>query len=274
MAVITLTTDFGTIDEYAGVMKGAVLKANPHVSLVDISHHIPAFDVMAAARMLNAAFHYFPDKTVHVVVVDPGVGSQRGIIAFDMEHHRFLVPDNGIPAYLIRGRTVDAMVRLKTGDEIIKGVSATFHGRDLFAPAAARMADGLPLSSLGADVDPATLVSVDVLDKHLDPENRVHGIITFIDHFGNVITDLDRGALTNLFGEFKDEYLEVTLNHRRVRGLFHHYGQVSVASPLMVIGSRGYLEIAVNCGSAKDYFKVATGDGIWVSINPEAIKKI
>ncbi|GAB6095139.1 SAM-dependent chlorinase/fluorinase [Desulfatiferula olefinivorans] len=260
MAVVTFITDFGTEDEYAGVMKGAVLTVNPQVTLVDISHHIPPFDVFAAARMLEASFAFFPEKTVHVTVVDPGVGSDRAIVAFDMAGHRFLAPDNGIPARLIRRRTVDAMVRLAMPDCL----SPTFHGRDVFAPAAARLAGGCALSELGPSFDPADLVALPETPGRLTPEGRLHGRIVAVDHFGNLITDLDRGGLVSAWGAFSGEKLTASVGCGQVRGLFNHYDQGPAKGPLMVVGSRGCLEIAVNRGSARDLFQAGVGDEIVV----------
>lgn len=266
MTVITLTTDFGTNDEYAGVMKGAVLRINPRVTLVDLCHLIPPFDVMAAARMLDASFAYFPEKTVHVIVVDPGVGSSRAIVAFEMDGHFFLAPDNGIPAYLIRRRMVGQMVRLRVEEKNAHRVSTTFHGRDLFAPAAAKMADGIPLSCLGPDVDPAGLVVVGEPGHQVEDDGSVCARITAIDRFGNLITDLDCRALSDLMGAFEGRDLVATLGQGWVRGLVDHYHHVPLSRPLVVTGSRGCLEIAVNCGSAREYFKVSRGDGVRFSL--------
>lgn len=262
MAVITFTTDFGLKDEYAGVMKGAVLSANPHVQLVDISHHIPSFDIMEAARMLEASYPYFPAGSVHVVVVDPGVGSSRSIVAFEMEGHRFLVPDNGIAAYLIREKTVDALVRLEKAGPVKGAYSETFHGRDVFAPTAARMAEGRPLSELGPSMAPSGLVSAKVTLHVMNPDGSVQADIAKIDIFGNVITDLHVDTLGRWIGSEFHGRLEARLGRGRVRGLYHHYGEVALFSPLMVVGSRGFLEIAVNQGSAKEHFGVEPGDHV------------
>lgn len=266
MAVVTFITDFGLQDEYAGVMKGAVLRVNPGVHLVDISHHIPSFDVMEAARMLEASYPYFPEGSVHVVVVDPGVGSSRSIVAFDMAGHRFLVPDNGIPAYLIREKTMTGMVRVEKSVGDAGNVSETFHGRDVFAPVAARMADGCPLGELGTALDPSTLVPATVTLHMMTPDGSVQAGIAKIDTFGNVITDLHVDTLTRWFGPDTHDRLEARLGCGRVRGLCHHYGEVGVSSPLMVVGSRGYVEIAVNQGAASDYFGVDPGDHVTFSL--------
>jgi hypothetical protein len=264
MAVVTFITDFGIEDEYVGVMKGAVLRANPRVTLVDISHHIPPFDVLAAARMLAASFAFFPEKTVHVTVVDPGVGSNRAIVAFDMAGHRFLAPDNGIPFYLTEHRSVDGMVRLEMNERGDNPVSATFHGRDLFAPAAARLAGGVPLSELGPVIDPAELVIAPAPSTRMSSDGRVSGTIVAVDHFGNLITDLARQTLERSWGRLEDGALVATVGHGRVRGLFSHYDQGASGEPLMVVGSRGFLEISVNRGSARDLFQAARGDEVVV----------
>lgn len=266
MAVITFITDFGIEDEYAGVMKGAVLRVNPHVHPVDISHHVPAYDILEAARMLEASYPYFPEGSVHVVVVDPGVGSSRAIVAFDMAGHRFLVPDNGIAAYLIRDKSVAAMVCVEQGADLKNRPSETFHGRDVFAPAAARMAGGCPLHEIGPALDVSSLVPARVARHVVAPDGSVQAGVAKIDIFGNVITDLHIDTLRQLIGHAAHKRIQVRLGQGRVRGICHHYGEVDTSIPLMVVGSRGYVEIAVNQGSAKDYFGVLPGDPVVFSL--------
>ena len=262
MAVISLTTDFGLADEYVGVMKGAILRVNPHVQIVDISHNVPAFDVMAGARMMEAVFPYFPEGTVHVGVVDPGVGSSRAIVAFDMAGHRFVVPDNTMASYLIRGRLVDGLVAVPVPYEASRKASDTFHGRDVFAPAAARLAKGCALSELGAPVAPNALVPVVEKDHGLEADGTVIARIAAIDSFGNVITDLRYTEAQALFHGVPDRNLGVLIGECRVCGLVHHYSEKKRDEDALVVGSRGYLEIAVNQGSARNRHKVSRGDRV------------
>jgi S-adenosyl-L-methionine hydrolase (adenosine-forming) len=264
MAVVSLITDFGLDDEYTGVMKGAVLRVNPQVTLVDICHRIAPFDIPAAARMLAASYAFFPERTVHVVVVDPGVGSERNIVAIDMDRHLFLVPDNGIGAYLAQGLQVDDLVCVEPERLGLDPLSATFHGRDLFAPVAAHMASGMPLRELGSPYDASLLVTLpDVMEMN-QHEGRIDGRITSIDRFGNLITGIDRDSVLAVSGDGGCESLELTLCGQRIKGLARYYEQVAAGKSLMLIGSRGYLEVAVNQGSAKQVFQASVGDPVTV----------
>src|SRR5688572_22233904 len=170
--VVTLTTDFGTQDGYVGAMKGVILALAPTARIVDVSHDVPAFDVAAGAFAIATAARWFPPGTVHVGVVDAGVGSARAAVAIAAGDQLFVGPDNGL--FALAAPVVDAAVRL----EAPAGAAATFHGRDVFAPAAARLARGEPLSSLG----PAHALAAPA---------RARGLVIHVDRFGNLVTDLD-----------------------------------------------------------------------------------
>lgn len=262
MAVVSFITDFGTDDEYQGVMKGSLLRVNPQVTLVDISHQIPPFDTMAAARMLVASFPFFPEGTVHVVVVDPGVGSDRHIVAIDMDGHLFLVPDNGIASYLTQGHSVAGLCRIEPDRLGIEPYSETFHGRDLFAPVAARMASGMPFETLGTAITVDALVPHGGQESHISPDGRLQGRITSIDRFGNLITNIHKTAVLALCGDSGRDLLELWIGNRRIRGLMRFYDQAPVGQALMLFGSREFLEAAVNQGSAQREFQAFNGDEV------------
>ncbi|MCY4672783.1 MAG: SAM-dependent chlorinase/fluorinase [Bacteroidetes bacterium] len=250
-STITLTTDFGNSEGYVGAMKGTMLSINPDLLLIDITHEVNAFDVAAAAFVLRQITKYFSAGTVHLVVVDPGVGSARRAVALRHSDQYFVGPDNGLFTLLLETETPDQMVELKAPDD--STLSATFHGRDLFSPAAARLASGTPLEELGTPF--AKL-------KHLqwalpiDDEEGIRGWVVYIDHFGNCITNISR----SLFEKRRTgRKIKGYAGSGIIRGIHNTYSDVPVNEPLMLFGSSDLLEIAVNQGSAAELLYVQRG---------------
>ncbi len=250
-STITLTTDFGNSDGYVGAMKGMMLGINPDLVLIDITHEVKAFDIAAAAFVLRQVIKFFSAGTVHLVVVDPGVGSARRAVALRHNDQFFVGPDNGLFTLLLETDTPDQMVELKAPND--SSLSATFHGRDLFAPSAARMASGAPLEELGTPF--AKL-------KHLhwalpiDDEEGIRGWIVYIDHFGNCITNISRALFeTRQNGRKAKGYAGSGI----IRGIHKTYIDVPVSEPVMLFGSSDLLEIAINQGSAADLLHIQRG---------------
>jgi S-adenosyl-L-methionine hydrolase (adenosine-forming) len=239
MAIVTLLSDFGASDVYVGVMKARVLAAHPEARLVDLTHQVPPQDVRAGAFQLVQAARWFPRGTVHLAVVDPGVGTARRAIAIEGEQAFFVGPDNGLLT-AAAGRIKRAVVL-----PIPKGASHTFHGRDVFAPVAGRLSSGAPLASLGA---PAGRLAK---SKWPAPK-RGRGEIVHVDHFGNLITNF-----TSLDGE-------LVAGTFRARKLRRAYGDVAPGEPLALIGSHGFVEIAVRDGSAANLLGLQRGAALSV----------
>ena len=240
MTVITLLTDFGPTDAYVGAMKGVIAGIAPEARVVDLTHNVPARDIYAGAFHLLTAHRYFPAGTIHVAVVDPGVGTQRAIVAVRAGAHVFVGPDNGVLRWAIddAGGPVSA-VRVEDRRYALPEVSATFHGRDVMAPAAAHLAVGVPLESLG----PPTAQ----LSGERFPEPRDgRGVVVHVDHFGNCITNLppDIAALEVL--------------GRRL-AVAPAYAAAPAGRAIAVAGSAGFLEIAVNGGSAAALLGIGRG---------------
>jgi hypothetical protein len=233
MAIVSLLSDFGASDVYVGVMKARVLAADPAARLVDLTHAVPPQDVQAGAFHLAQAARWFPRGSVHLAVVDPGVGTARRALAIEGEEAFFVGPDNGLLT-AAAGRIKRAVVL-----PVPKGASSTFHGRDVFAPAAGRLSAGAPLSSLGAPA--GRLVAL---------KRPAPGAIVHVDHFGNLITNL-----TSLEGE-------LVAGAFRTRKLARAYGDVAPGEPLALIGSHGFVEIAVRDGSAARALGLRRGDGV------------
>ena len=266
MSVITILSDFGVDDEYVGVMKGVILSICPSVSIVDISHQIDPQDIAQAAYLIAAAYRFYPKGTVHLIVVDPGVGSQRDILALDHAGHVFIAPDNGVLTLLMNQEKSDTIVRIHNADYFLKPVSATFHGRDIFAPIGAHIVNGTGLEDLGSKIDVRDIVHLEDLNCRLSENGELIGKIISIDRFGNLITNIDSNSLARLRQNSAENRLQIRINTHVIFDLSDTYASAAPSSPLALIGSRNYLEIAVNCGSAKQHFKAQKGDAVRVKI--------
>ncbi|MGD9972438.1 MAG: S-adenosyl-l-methionine hydroxide adenosyltransferase family protein [Desulfatirhabdiaceae bacterium] len=260
--VITLLTDFGLHHEYVGVMKGVILSILPPVRIVDLSHGIGPQDITAAAYMIFAAYPYFPKGTVHVVVVDPGVGSHRNMIAASCGGHFFVAPDNGLLTKIVESEEFEQAVRITNTDYFLPNISRTFHGRDVFAPVAAHVASGVGLEKLGHPVQSRDLVHLLGLDPDISLDGTLKGRVVTSDHFGNLITNISEIHLMNICPKHLWHLLEITVGNHGIQGMKRCYSQVDVGMPLAVIGSRGYLEIAVNSGSAAELLQFKNGQSL------------
>ena len=255
MRVITLTTDFGATDWFVGTMKGVILGINPQVQIVDVTHEISPGDTRGGAFALAASYNFFPRRTIHVVVVDPGVGSQRGAIAVQTANYFFVGPDNGVLSFALSREKIKAVRQITNEHLILQPVSNTFHGRDLFAPVAAHLSKGWPIQKAG----PATKGFVKI--DWPEPRRRwrsIVGEIVYIDRFGNAITNIDPEAL---FAPTESP-CEVLVKHNRLCQLGSFYQAVSARKPIAVLGSSGFLEIALNGGSAAKKFDLKIGDTV------------
>jgi S-adenosylmethionine hydrolase len=264
MAIVTLCTDFGTRDEYVGVLKGVILSVNPSATIVDLSHRIPPQDVVAAAYMLCASYIYFPEGSVHTAIVDPGVGTARAIVAARFQGHMFLAPDNGLLPLMFCGAEPAEVVQVDNQDLFRQPVSRTFHGRDIFAPVAAHLAKGIELKAVGHAIAPSRLQRTDQDTPHFDPAVGIKGHIVGIDRFGNLITDIGLSLLDRLTSDVMNGEIETQIGDHRILGLVNHYAEGSSGRPVVLIGSRGCLEIAVNCGNAAEALRATRGDGVCV----------
>lgn len=275
MAVLTLTTDFGTSDGYVGTMKGVILSIAPQARLVDLSHAIPAHGVRSAAYVLYAAAPFFPEGAVHLVVVDPGVGTQRRALAFRTSRATFVGPDNGLFTYVLMEAGRWQVVELNNPAYHLEHVSATFHGRDVFAPAAAHLAAGVPLEDLGSPVTNPLFLPPPRLEVGWE---ELVGEVLHVDRFGNLITSIGRlhwerrqVKLTPAFqaesvprASFPPGRVQVEIAGMRLQGLHRTYGAVEVDQPLALVGSGGFLEIGVREGSAAERLGAKRGDPVIV----------
>ncbi len=256
--IITLITDFGHRDGYVGAMKGVMLNIFPAATIVDISHEIAPQDIDGAAFVLNSIYKFFSPGTVHVVVVDPGVGGERRILAAAAGSHLFLAPDNGVLKFVLEKNKSADVYHVSNSKYFLAEVSRTFHGRDIFAPAAAHLAKGIPIAELGP---PVRDWKVGRLPRLVEREREIFGEIIYVDRFGNLISNipgdvLQRGHHTQIV---------VKLAGAVIVGLVESYFAGKEGKPIALIGSAGYLEIAVNGGDAQKTLHCQIGDEINVN---------
>jgi S-adenosylmethionine hydrolase len=257
MRIITLTTDFGTDDWFVGTMKGVIATICPKATVVDITHGIASEDIRAGAFALASSYKYFPKGTVHVAIVDPGVGSKRRAIVIQTERCFFVGPDNGVLSFALRGEKIKAVHALENKAYFLKSVSQTFHGRDVFAPVAAHLARGVSIAEFGPTI--TDFVRLDWPEPKVLSKS-VEGEVIYIDKFGNAITNIPAASVASL-GE---GYFIVFKGRKRICAIGTHYQSVPTRQAVAVPGSSGYLEIAVNGGNASAILGLHVEDPIEV----------
>lgn len=251
--VIALLSDFGSRDHYAGTMKGVILGICPDVALVDISHDIPAHDVLTAALELAACYKYFPPATIFLTVVDPGVGSARRGLAADIGDYRFVAPDNGVLTAVFQEAPPRKVVELTERRYARPTVSRTFEGRDRFAPAAAWLARGIQLAALGRAL--ADYHRLDI-PKPEAAADALSGTVLRIDHFGNAVTNIDRRT----FERFVDGgQVQVEAGAHRIGRLVATYSDIGPDEVCALFGSTDRLELAANSTSAAERLSLSRG---------------
>lgn len=255
--IVTLTTDFGLDDAYVGIMKGVVLSqmAGKPVQLVDLSHQIPAQDIRRAAFLLWSAIENFPPGTVHLAVVDPGVGSDRRAIVIKAGGQFFVGPDNGLFSAAIGRFPFFKVYHLNKEEHFSDSVSATFHGRDIFAPIAGKLAAGAEIASLGTELDPKNdegLKFFELFDAEVEDE-RVVGKVLFADSFGNLVTNVPHSLLRWL----SPEKSKIQIGHHRLEGWKRTFSDVESGEAVAYINSFGLLEVAVRKHSAVELMEIS-----------------
>jgi len=255
MTVITLTTDFGLTDPFVGIMKGVIASHAPGVPVIDVSHGVPAQDVVAGALVLRHAVPYFPRDSVHVAVVDPGVGTERRALCVETAAGVLVGPDNGVLSLAASVLETRRIVHLTEERFFLTPRSGTFHGRDVFAPVAAALATGTPAATLGETIGDMATVSLPAISREAD---RLSGVVLYIDRFGNLLTNIDVDAL----GAFPAAGVRIA--RERIAGVRASYGAVERGALVAVVNSWGLLEIAVRDGSAAARLAVGVGTPVVV----------
>lgn len=258
--IITLITDFGLSDPYAGIMKGVILTINPHAGIIDISHQIKMGHITQAAYFLLESYRFFPKGTVHIAVVDPGVGGGRRPILLETQNHFFVGPDNGLFWPIIRSHQQIKIIHLTERKYFLSDVSHTFHGRDIFASVAAHLSGGIDPLKMGTAInDP---VSIKVASPE-QKKNILSGQVIHVDHFGNLITNIHRKALEQFLGGAFPIIMAGTL---KIDGMLKTYMDTDEGMPLALIGSSDCVEIAVNLGRACDHVDMDSEDIIGIKV--------
>lgn len=253
--IISLLTDFGTQDAFVGIMKGVILSINPAASLVDLSHAVPPQDIMVGALILRSAAPFFPPGTVHVAVVDPGVGATRRALLIETHTAFFIGPDNGLLSLAAPADAVVRIVHLTNAEYFLAMPSHTFHGRDVFAPVAAHLSLGRASDQFGPAVPTMERLTLSGVECS---ETGLTGSVIYIDHFGNLITNISEADLR----PFSKEDLLVSIEAVRIHGVVATYAAVEIGVSAALINSWGMLEIAVRNGSAARRFGVLLGQPV------------
>ncbi len=254
---ITLTTDFGTADGYVGVLKGVILGIAPDCQVIDLSHEIKPWDKAAAAWLIANSYGTFRPGTVHLVVVDPGVGSARRSLLLQAREGSFIGPDNGTFSRLLESIEDATAYELTATKYWRQNVSNTFHARDIFAPVAAYLASGVPPELLGRQIDLDSLVKLPE-PKLVFAADSIEGEIVYVDRFGNLITNIPADKIP--------KNAELSVAGRRCGTLEESYSAARVGQPVALIASHGFLEIGINQGSASNFFESAIGTTVIAQI--------
>jgi len=245
--IITFTTDFGLTEHYVGTMKGVILNINPTVHMVDISNSIQSYDVLDGALAISQAYKYFPSATIHLVIVDPGVGSSRRPLLVRTERHYFLAPDNGVLSFIFEAEQERLEVRHITSEHyFLQPVSNTFHGRDVFAAIAGWMSKGIEGSSFGEVI--TDFVRFSAPKPKVMAPNTIKGVVLKVDKFGNMITNIRPQDLPQLFEP--EAKFRIIIGKAEITKMKTAYAQGTPGETFAILGSLGYLEIATNRGMA------------------------
>lgn len=254
-ALITLTTDYGTNDHLVGTLKGVILKINPDVTLVDITHQVAAYDLLEGALSIGAAYTYFPPKTIHVVVVDPGVGTDRRPLLVSAANQYFVAPDNGVLSVIFDQEQDNLVVRHANAEHYyLQPVSKTFHGRDVFAPVAAWLSKGWQTASMGEEIQDFKRFA---LPRPKAAEGVTKGVVLRVDSFGNLITNFRAEDLPGAAAN--GGALKLQVGTQTVTRMVETFAQGDTGQAVAYVGSSGYLEICVNKGSAARTLNLGRG---------------
>ncbi len=255
--VIALLTDFGTKDYFVGALKGVILSINLHAKIIDITHEVLPQDVNSASFTLANCYKHFSLKTIFVCVVDPQVGSNRLAILVKTDDYYFVSPDNGLLSFILSENKNAQVFELTNTDYFAKNISQTFHGRDVFAPVAAHLSNGIEPKYFGKEIK--DFICFEITKPKIIASNKLEAEIIYIDRFGNLITNLKQTDLSNKF--------ELEINGQRIEKLLDYYAQAEQSEVFMIFGSAGYLEIVANKSSASEILQANIGQKLFITCN-------
>ena len=258
--IITLTTDYGTNDHLVGVLKGVILKINPDAQIVDITHNVTAFDLLDGALAIQSAYSYFPLRTIHVVVVDPGVGTERRPLLVSGQNHYFIAPDNGVLSGVYEKEQTITVRHLTSEHYFLQPVSKTFHGRDIFAAVAGWLSKNWAPASMGDEV---TDFKRFAMPRPKESDGLLKGVVLKVDSFGNLMTNFRAEDLTPTALEKGEVHLQV--GSHPVTRLVPTFALGNAGEAIAYVGSSGYVEIGVNKGSAAKTLGIGRGTPVLLS---------
>ena len=265
--IITLTTDFGLNDHFVGTIKGVILAISPEIEIVDISHSVQAFDVLDGALTIAQSYSYFPSGTVHLVVVDPGVGTARRPILVSSDRHHFVAPDNGVLS-MVYAREERLHIRHVTAEHYsLQPISNTFHARDIFAPVAAWLAKGVDSEKFGEEI--TDFVRFNPPKPKSVNGNTLRGVILKVDRFGNLVTNITPQDAPMLFGSDPAPF-KMVVGNQEITEILPNYSEGAPGAVFGILGSMGYLEIAANRGSAAKIVGSGKGSEVTISLGGAA----
>lgn len=261
---IVLLTDFGLKDGYVGTMKGVISSINPEAVIYDLTHEIQPQDIGGAAVVLSSAYRFFPKQSIFAAVVDPGVGSERPIIALKTDSYIFLGPDNGILSLVAERENVSRQVRVVNKKYFLKDISSTFHGRDIFAPVAGYLSLGVRLEELGVPCH--DMVRLNLSEVRIVPGRSLTGKVIYIDRFGNIMTNISEENFLSFTEGVKTGKIIAEVKRKTISKFVDNYNQGLPEELIMLRGSSGYVEISINKARASDKIRVSPGDTVEIKL--------
>lgn len=259
--IVTLTTDFGIHDHFAGAMRGVMLNINPAAQIIDICNSVNSFDVLDGALTIAQSYSYFPSDTVHLVVVDPGVGSSRRPILVSTSRHFFIAPDNGVLSLVLAREERIAVRHITSEHFFLQPVSNTFHGRDIFAPVAGWMSKGVDPAKFGDEIEDYVRFAMPAPKVE---GNTVKAVVLKVDKFGNLITNIDAMSVPQMFGDSIPEF-QLSVGSAETSEMRSAYANGENGHLFAIHGSMGYLEVAANRGSAAQIAQARRGSEVTVT---------
>jgi len=257
LPIIALLTDFGLEGNFVGVIKGVIYSINPKVRIVDITHSISAQNIKEGAFYILTSYRYFPENTIFVVIVDPGVGSRRRIILVKSQNYYFIAPDNGILSWVLKEQEIEKVVEVTQKKYFLKPVSSTFHGRDIFAPVAAHLSRGISINEFGKEIKEVINIP---FPEPIVKKEEIKGRVLLTDRFGNAITNLS----LKRFSFLKDESFILKIKTAEVVKVCEFYSQGKAEEPFLIPGSSGFWEISISEGNFAERFGIGKEEGFVV----------
>ncbi len=260
---IVLLTDFGWRDGYVGTMKGVIRSLAPKTEIMDLAHELPSFDILHASLVLQRSYQFFPQNSIFVCVIDPGVGSERKPILVKTQDYVFIAPDNGILTLPLKETKIEKILHLNQEKYFLNPVSHTFHGRDIFAAVAGHLANGTPLDQLGSPLK--TIYQLTEQDPKID-EEKILGQIISIDRFGNAITNIKKQTIEHYFPKLEFAASIQNDSKTTLSKFCSHYAEGRPNEPIMIFSSNGFLEICLNQSSIQKLLELQVGDEVTIPL--------